>query len=133
ELRALDGPVHSGMAGGVVPDPVTGLARVLASLVDERGDVAIDGVWDAVRPPTAAERAPIAGLDDDPAGFARALGVREGVELTGDPATALHERLWFRPSLTVIGLDAHPIKGSSNQVIARASARVSLRLVPDQD
>jgi len=133
ELRALDGPVHSGMAGGAVPDPVTGLARVLASLVDERGDVAIDGVWDAVRTPTTAERAPIAGLDDDPAGFARALGVREGVELTGDPATALHERLWFRPSLTVIGLDAHPIKGSSNQVIARASARVSLRLVPDQD
>jgi acetylornithine deacetylase/succinyl-diaminopimelate desuccinylase-like protein len=133
ELRALDGPVHSGLAGGAVPDPVTGLARVLASLVDERGDVAIAGIWDAVRPPTEAERAPIAGLDDDPAGFARAMGMRPGVELAGDPGTTLHERLWFRPSLTVIGLDAHPIKGSSNQVIARASARVSLRLVPDQD
>ena len=133
ELRALDGPAHSGLAGGAVPDPVTGLARVLASLVDERGDVAIDGVWDAVRPPTEAERAPIAGLDDDPAGFARAMGVRPGVELAGDPATTLHERLWLRPSVTVIGLDAHPIEGSSNQVIARASARISLRLVPDQD
>jgi acetylornithine deacetylase/succinyl-diaminopimelate desuccinylase-like protein len=133
ELRALDGPVHSGMAGGAVPDPVAGLARVLASLVDERGDVAVDGIWDDVRPPTEAERAPIAGLDDDPAGFARAMGVRPGVELTGDLGTTLHERLWFRPSLTVIGLDAHPIKGSSNQVIARASARLSLRLVPDQD
>jgi acetylornithine deacetylase/succinyl-diaminopimelate desuccinylase-like protein len=133
ELRALDGPVHSGMAGGAVPDPVAGLARVLASLVDERGDVAVDGIWDDVRPPTEAERTPIAGLDDDPARFAREIGVRPGVELAGDPATTLHERLWFRPSLTVIGLDAHPIKGSSNQVIARASARVSLRLVPDQD
>ena len=133
ELRALDGPVHSGMAGGAVPDPVAGLARVLASLVDERGDVAVDGIWDDVRPPTEAERTPIAGLDDDPARFAREIGVRPGVELAGDPATTLHERLWFRPSLTVIGLDAHPIKGSSNQVIARAGARVSLRLVPDQD
>ena len=133
ELRALDGPVHSGMAGGAVPDPVAGLARVLASLVDERGDVAVDGIWDDVRPPTEGERTPIAGLDDDPARFAREIGVRPGVELAGDPATTLHERLWFRPSLTVIGLDAHPIKGSSNQVIARAGARVSLRLVPDQD
>jgi len=132
ELRALDGPVHSGMAGGAVPDPVAGLARVLASLVDERGDVAVDGIWDDVRPPTEAQRSPIAGLDDDPARFAREIGVRPGVELAGDPATTLHERLWFRPSLTVIGLDAHPIKGSSNQVVARASARVSLRLVPDQ-
>jgi acetylornithine deacetylase/succinyl-diaminopimelate desuccinylase-like protein len=133
ELRALDGPVHSGMAGGAIPDPVAGLARVLASLVDERGDVAVAGIWDDVRPATEAERRPIAGLDDDPAGFGRAMGLRPGVELAGDPSTTLHERLWFRPSLTVIGLDAHPIKGSSNQVIARASARVSLRLVPDQD
>jgi acetylornithine deacetylase/succinyl-diaminopimelate desuccinylase-like protein len=61
------------------------------------------------------------------------MGLRPGVELAGDPSTTLHERLWFRPSLTVIGIDAHPIKGSSNQVIARASARLSLRLVPDQD
>jgi acetylornithine deacetylase/succinyl-diaminopimelate desuccinylase-like protein len=133
ELRALDGPVHSGMAGGAVPDPVAALARVLASLVDDRGDVAVEGIWDDVRPPTEAERTPIAGLDDDPARFAREMGVRPGVELVGDLGTTLHERLWFRPALTVIGLDAHPIKGSSNQVIARASARVSLRLVPDQD
>jgi acetylornithine deacetylase/succinyl-diaminopimelate desuccinylase-like protein len=109
------------------------LAKVLASLVDERGDVAIEGIWDAVRPPTEAERTPIAGLDDNPDAFARAMGVRPGVELAGDPATTLHERLWLRPSVTVIGLDAHPIEGSSNQVIARASARISLRLVPDQD
>jgi len=133
ELRALDGPVHSGMAGGAVPDPVAGLAKVLASLVDERGDVAVEGIWDAVRPPTEAERTPIAGLDDNPEAFARAMGVRPGVEMAGDPATTLHERLWLRPSVTVIGLDAHPIEGSSNQVIARASARISLRLVPDQD
>jgi acetylornithine deacetylase/succinyl-diaminopimelate desuccinylase-like protein len=133
ELRALDGPVHSGMAGGAIPDPVAGLARVLASLVDERGDVAVAGLWDDVRPPSEAEQKPIAGLDDDPDGFGRAMGLRPGVDLAGHPATTLHERLWFRPSLTVIGLDAHPIKGSSNQVIARAAARVSLRLVPDQD
>ncbi len=133
ELRALEGPVHSGMAGGAVPDPVMALARVLSSLVDERGDVAIDGIWDDVHPVPEPERRPIPGLDDDPEAFARALGVRPGVHLTGDPATTLHERLWFRPSLTVIGIDGHPIKGSSNQVVARATARVSLRLAPGQE
>jgi len=132
ELRALDGPVHSGMAGGAVPDPVVALAQVLASLVDRDGDVAIDGMWEDVRPLTPHERAPIPGLDDDPTGFARAMGMRPGVELVGAPDTTLHERLWFRPSLTVIGIDAHPIKGSSNQVIARAVARVSLRLASGQ-
>jgi acetylornithine deacetylase/succinyl-diaminopimelate desuccinylase-like protein len=132
ELRALDGPVHSGMAGGAVPDPVLALAHLLASLVDRHGDVAIDGLWDDVRPLTTHERAPIPGLDDDPDGFARAMGMRPGVELVGAPDTTLHERLWFRPSLTVIGIDAHPIRGSSNQVIARAAARVSLRLASGQ-
>jgi acetylornithine deacetylase/succinyl-diaminopimelate desuccinylase-like protein len=133
ELRALDGPVHSGMAGGAIPDPVMALARLLASLVDERGDLAVDGIWDDVQTPPDRERAPIAGLDDDPAGFASALGVRPGVEMVGPPDITLHERLWFRPSLTVIGIDGHPIKGSSNQIVARASARLSLRLAPGQE
>jgi acetylornithine deacetylase/succinyl-diaminopimelate desuccinylase-like protein len=133
ELRALDGPVHSGMAGGAVPDPVMALARLLASLVDEHGDLAIDALWDDVETPSDGARAPIVGLDDDPDGFAHALGVRPGVEMVGDPGITLHERLWFRPSLTVIGIDGHPIKGSSNQIVARASARLSLRLAPGQE
>jgi acetylornithine deacetylase/succinyl-diaminopimelate desuccinylase-like protein len=133
ELRALDGPVHSGMAGGAIPDPVMALARLLASLVDEHGDLAIEGLWGDVTPTSEAERVPIAGLDDDPPGFAGALGLRPGVEMVGDPSRTLHERLWFRPSLTVIGIDGHPIKGSSNQIVARASARLSLRLAPGQE
>ncbi len=132
-LRALDGPVHSGMAGGAVPDPVMGLARVLASLVDEYGDVAVDGLWDDVRPLTTDEAAPIAGFDDTPEGFARAMGTRAGVQLAGDPDVPLHARLWNRPAITVIGIDGHPIAGSSNQIVARAAARLSLRLVPGQD
>ena len=132
-LRALEGPVHSGMAGGAIPDPVMGLARVLASLVDEHGDVAVDGIWDDVRPLTAAEQQPLPGLDDDLVAFATARGVRAGVELTGDPTVPLHARIWLRPAITVIGIDGHPVKGSSNQIVARAQARVSIRLAPGQD
>jgi len=109
------------------------LSRVFASLVDEHGDVAFAGAFAGLTEPAAKERAPIAGYDDAPQRFARAFGVRPGVELAGDPAIALHERLWLRPCLTVIGIDGHPIKGSSNQIVARASARVSLRLGPGQE
>src|SRR5205085_916958 len=83
-------------------------------LIDDRGDLAIDGLWDDVDVPSEPERAPIAGLDDDPDAFGGALGLRPGAEMVGDPGRTLHERLWFRPSVTVIGIDGHPIKGSSN-------------------
>ncbi len=133
ELRALDGPQHSGMSGGAIPDPVMAMSRLLASLVDEHGDVAFEGAFDGLLEPLAKERAPIAGFDDAPDRFARALGVRPGVQLVGDPHVSLHERLWLRPCLTVIGIDGHPIKGSSNQIVARATARVSVRLGPGQE
>jgi acetylornithine deacetylase/succinyl-diaminopimelate desuccinylase-like protein len=132
ELRALEGPVHSGMGGGAIPDPVLGLARILASLVDDHGSPAIDGL-DAPRPLTDEELSPLAGLDDEPERFARAMGVLPGVEVVGDPAIPLRARIWLRPAVTVTGIDGHPIKGSSNQIVARAAARVSLRLAPGQD
>jgi acetylornithine deacetylase/succinyl-diaminopimelate desuccinylase-like protein len=132
-LRALDGPQHSGLVGGAVPDPVMALARVLATLVDEYGDPAFAGAYDGLRQPTPAEREPIPGFDDNPGAFAHTMGVRPGVELVGNPATTLHERLWLRPTVTITGIDGHPIKGSSNQIVARAAARVSMRLGPGQD
>ena len=126
ELRALDGPVHSGMAGGAVPDPVMALARVLSSLVDDqrrRRDRRRLGR----RAPAGCERTRTdRGLRRRPRARSRAvMGLRPGVELTGDPTVPLHARLWLRPTLTVIGIDGHPIKGSSNQIVARATARAS--------
>jgi cysteinylglycine-S-conjugate dipeptidase len=132
-VRALDGPVHSGMAGGVVPDPVLGLARMLATLVDEHGDAAFDGCWDDYVAPDAAERARIEALPEHVEGMRRAWGVRDGVELAGDPSIPLFERLWLRPVVTVIGIDGHPIAGSSNQIVAEAAARVSVRVGRGQD
>ena len=132
-LRALDSPVHSGMAGGAVPDPAMGLARLLASLVDEHGDIAIPGYWDDVRPLTPRERERLDGLTVNLDGLRHAWGVHDGVELAGDPSVSVFERLWFRPALTIIGFDSHPIEGSSNQVVAQASARLSLRVAPGQD
>jgi acetylornithine deacetylase/succinyl-diaminopimelate desuccinylase-like protein len=132
-LRGTDSPLHSGMAGGAVPDPVLALAGMLASLVDEHGDAAFDGCWDDYEAPSAEERARIAGLPVDVAGLRRAWGVHDGVELAGDPAVPLFERLWTRPVVTVIGIDGHPIAGSANQIVSGAGARVSVRVGRGQD
>jgi cysteinylglycine-S-conjugate dipeptidase len=132
-VRALDGPVHSGMAGGLVPDPILGLARMLATLVDDHGDPAFDGCWDDYEPPSAAERARLDALPHNVDRLRANWGVREGVELAGHPDTHVFERLWLRPAVTVIGIDGHPIAGSSNQIVAEAAARVSVRVGRGQD
>jgi acetylornithine deacetylase/succinyl-diaminopimelate desuccinylase-like protein len=132
-LRALDGPLHSGMAGGAVPDPVLALAKVLATLTDEHGDPAFDGVWDDYEPPGPAERARLAALPTNIDALRAAWGMRAGVDLAGDPTTSVFERLWLRPVVTVIGIDGHPIAGSSNQIVARAEARISVRVGRGQD
>ena len=132
-LRALDGPVHSGMAGGVVPDPALALAKVIASLVDEHGDVAIAGFAEDATRLTDDERERIEQLPDDSDALREAWGVRPGVELAGHPAVSIYERLWRRPSVAVIGLDSHPVAGSSPQIVARATARLNIRLAPGQD
>jgi len=132
-VRALDGPVHSGMAGGVVPDPAMALATTLASLVDGHGDVAVDGFADDATPLTPDERALIESLPDDSDALRRAWGVRPRVELAGDPTVSIYERLWRRPSIAVIGWDSHPIAGSSPQIVAKATARLNVRLAPGQD
>ncbi len=133
ELRVLDSPQHSGMVGGVIPDPVMALARVLTSLTNRYGDPAFAGAFDGLREPRPDERVAISGLDDRPDAFAQTMGVRPGVQLTGDPATTLHERLWLRPTITVIGIDGHPITGSSNQIVAPRPRALSMRLGPGQD
>jgi acetylornithine deacetylase/succinyl-diaminopimelate desuccinylase-like protein len=132
-VRALDGPVHSGMAGGPVPDPVQALAKAIATMTDEHGDVAIEGFWDDVRRPSAHERERLAALPVDEDRLRAAWGVRGGVELIGDPSLSVYERLWHRPALAVPGFDSHPIEGSSNQIVSTAAARLSVRLAPGQD
>jgi cysteinylglycine-S-conjugate dipeptidase len=133
EVRALDHALHSGMYGGPVPDPLTGLVKLLAALSDDRGAISVPGFGDDVREPTAAERARIAALDFDEEAFRDEAGLLAGVELGGDPDAHVLERLWMRPSLTIIGLDAAPVATSSNTIAASARARVSARLAPGQD
>lgn len=130
-VSGAQSPLHSGMAGGPVPDPAMCLASLLSSCVDAHGDVAIDGFWDDVDVPAGAVAPP-----DTPelhAALRGDWGLLDGVEFSGDPTTTLLERCWWRPSIAVLGFDSHPIAGSSNQIVATASARIGLRFAPGQD
>jgi cysteinylglycine-S-conjugate dipeptidase len=133
ELRGLDHALHSGMYGGPVPDPLTGLVKLLAALTDEHGTVAVPGLCDDVREPSEQERGRLAALDFDEAEFRRDAGLLDGVALAGKPGLHPLERLWMQPSATIIALDAPSVAGSSNSLVPAARARVSVRLAPGQD
>lgn len=132
-VQALRAPQHSGMFGGLLPDPVQGLAKLLASLADEQGRPAVPSLADDVRPLTREERDALRRLPFDADAYARVAGLLPGARLLGDLDRPPFERLWMQPAITVIGLDAHPIRGSSNQILAEAAARISVRLAPGQD
>jgi acetylornithine deacetylase/succinyl-diaminopimelate desuccinylase-like protein len=132
EVAALDHPLHSGMWGGPVPDPVMALCRILARLTREDGTIAIPGLYDRVRDDAAA-RERLARLPFDEARFRADAGLLEGVRFAGEAARSVYEKLWTRPSLTLTALEARPLKGAINQLVESARARVTIRVVPDQE
>src|SRR5262249_31273812 len=133
EVSGLDHPLHSGMWGGPIPDPVQAMAKILASLTDETGRIAIDGIYDEVAPPTPAERAALARLPFDEKKFRADAGMDAAFGLGGEKGYSVYEQLWLRPTITVIALEASPLKGSSNQIVPSARARISLRVVPNMN
>lgn len=133
EVRALDHPLHSGMYGGPVPDPLSGLIKLLAGMTDERGVVTIPGFTDDAPRMAADQRTALNALGFDLDEFRDEAGLLDGVELVGAADDHVLERLWYRPTITVIGLDAPPVAGASNTLPAAARAKVSARLAPGQD
>ena len=133
EVRALDHPLHSGMYGGPVPDPLTGLIKLLATMTDDRGVVAIPGFADDAPTMVADQRAALEVLGFDLDEFREEAGLLDGVELVGGGDDQVLERLWYRPTITIIGLDAPSVVGASNTLPASARAKVSARLGPGQD
>ena len=131
-VRALDHPLHSGMWGGPVPDAASALAGLLARLVDRDGRPAIPGLEDDVPELDAADRAALARLPFAEDAFRRAAGMLSD-RLAGDPARSVYERLWYRPAVSVLALEAMPLAAAANQLIAEARARVGVRVAPGQD
>ncbi|MDZ4267687.1 MAG: dipeptidase [Mycobacterium sp.] len=121
EVATLDHGLHSGMWGGVVPDALTVLVRLLASLHDDDGNVAVAGLHEA----TAAN------LEYTPERVRADTGLLDGVREIGSGSVA--QRLWAKSAITVIGIDTTPIAQASNTLVPRARAKVSMRVAPGGD
>lgn len=121
EVATLDHGLHSGMWGGVVPDALSALVRLLASLHDDDGNVAVEGLYEG----SAAD------VEYPPEQVRHETGMLDGVTEIGTGSVA--ERLWAKPAITVIGVDATSIAKSSNTLIPSARAKVSMRVAPGGD
>jgi len=120
-VRTLDHGVHSGMFGGVAPDAITALVRTIATLHDADGNVAVAGLKSGVAP----------DLDYPEQRLRDESGLLDGVELIG--TGSILTRMWAKPSITTIGIDAPSVATSSNTLVPAASAKISMRIAPDED
>ncbi len=133
EVR-VQGPsvdLHSGAYGGAVVNPANALAKIIARLHDEQGRVTIPGFYDEVRELPDEERAAIRNLPFEEERLREEVGA---VGLGGEADFSALERLWTRPTLDVNGLlSGYTGEGAKTVLPARAMAKISMRLVPDQD
>ncbi|GAB3938783.1 M20/M25/M40 family metallo-hydrolase [Kribbella albertanoniae] len=121
EVRTLDHAVHSGLFGGPIPDALSALCRLLATLHDDKGDVAVDGLH-------ASRAADVVYPEDR---LRAESSVLDSVRLTG--SGSLVDRLWTRPAIAVLGIDAPAVAEASNTLVPVARAKVSLRVAPGDD
>jgi acetylornithine deacetylase/succinyl-diaminopimelate desuccinylase-like protein len=121
EVRTLQNAVHSGMFGGPVPDALTVLARLIATLHDENGEVAVDGL-------VGREGA---SVDYPETRFRHEAGMLDGVRLIGHGT--ITDRIWTKPSVSVLGIDAPPTREAANALQPVAKAKLSVRLAPGDD
>ena len=121
EVATLDHGLHSGMWGGVVPDALSVLVRLLASLHDDEGNVAVDGLHESTAAP----------VEYTPERVRADTGLLDGVQEIGSGSVA--QRLWAKPAITVVGIDTTPIAKASNTLTPCARAKVSMRVAPGGD
>lgn len=120
-VRTLSHSVHSGMFGGPLPDALTALAQLLTRLHDDKGDVAVPGLVSD----------DVAELAYDEQRLRAESGALASTRLIG--TGSILQRLWGKPTMTVIGIDAPSVATASNTLVASARAKLSMRIAPSQD
>jgi acetylornithine deacetylase/succinyl-diaminopimelate desuccinylase-like protein len=131
DMRGTKSDLHSGSFGGAVANPAFVLASVLAQMKDRGGRIKITGFYDDVRPLSDAERAEWKKLPFNETKYRKELGAPK---LFGESGYSTLERVWARPTFEVNGLlSGFTGEGAKTVLPATAMAKVSMRLVPDQD
>ncbi|HEY7719180.1 MAG TPA: dipeptidase [Pedococcus sp.] len=118
EVRTLTHAVHSGMWGGLVPDALMTLSRLIATLHDDAGNVAVEGLHSG----------PAADVEYPEERLRAESGAAAGVQWVGEGPVV--ERLWTRPAISITGLDAPKVDGASNTLVPAARAKISMRIAP---
>jgi acetylornithine deacetylase/succinyl-diaminopimelate desuccinylase-like protein len=131
ELRGPDHDLHSGVHGGIAPNPAQGIAELVAGLFNTDGSVAVAGFYDKVRQPTEHERKLAAATPFDNDMYKRMVGTEPYGGQHSIPAV---ERVGFMPSLDINGIHSgYGGEGMKTVIPSGAIAKISIRLVPDQD
>ena len=126
-------PSHSGMAGGALADPAIALCWLLGKLCWNKGPIPVPGLYEGVKPVSEDERKVYRSLPGDESAIRRDLQILPGVSLALETGKNFNEQTWRRPSVTVIALEASSLSQASNQVLPKAEAIISCRIVPDQE
>ena len=121
EVATLDHALHSGSYGGLAPDALMVLVRLLSTLHDDQGNVAVAGLRTAEPP----------AVDYDEDRIRAEAALLPGVQFIG--SGSLTERVWSKPSISIVGLDATPVSDASNTLWPKAAAKISMRVAPGQD
>ena len=130
-VKGPDRDLHSGLYGGAALNPINVLARILGDLHDEQGRIQLPGFYDAVKPVTPEQRTQWQALDFDEAAFLHDVGLSAA---GGEHGMMALQRIWARPTADVNGIQGgYQGPGSKTIIPSVASAKVSFRLVPDQD
>lgn len=130
QVESANRDLHSGVYGGAVANPINVLSRMIASLHDDQGHVTIPGFYDKVRQLTTAERAEINRAPFDEAQYKKEIGIEA---LAGEQGYTTIERTGIRPTLDCNGIwGGYTGEGAKTVLPAKASAKISMRLVPDQ-
>ena len=123
--------LHSGVYGGIAPNPANILCQLVAAMKDPTGRIAIPGFYDGIRPLEDWERKALDSLPYNEQAMRDRLGV---LQLEGEPGYGPLERVWARPTLDVNGISGgFTGPGSATIIPSRAMAKISMRLVPDQE
>lgn len=130
DVQGAQTDLHSGLHGGLAPNPLNALAFLLGSMWTREGQICIEGFYDEVRPLSEQERAEIAAVPFDEAGYAQSIGI---VAPVGEPHFGPLERNWARPTLDVNGMwGGFQEEGTKTVIPREAHAKLTCRLVPDQ-
>jgi len=131
DVTSAKGDLHSGLYGGAVPNSIHALVELVSSFHDIDGKILVEGFYDSVAPLTEAEKAAFDELDMTEEAFAAQAGVKQSF---GEPGYSVNERIWSRPTLEVNGIyGGFSGDGIKTVIPAKSSAKITCRLVPNQD